>query len=156
MVRTRTHAGAIGRRRSGAGLSRRLSTTAIATMLSLAAIASLASAGAQAANTSCGKFETVLVCQYYGNSWPANTTLWFESGGNNLRNFFSNTAADGYGGSVYKCAGYVDSGGGQLPRPCGTGEPMLSIPQWRRPGYAFMFHQANGPRNIHGRTAQPG
>lgn len=134
---------------------RRVAAAAPMAALMLIWVASFGSGYAQAANTSCSQFETVLVCQYFGNSWPANTNLWFESGGNNLRNFFSNAAADGYGGSVYKCAGYVDSGGGQLPRPCGTGEPTLSIPEWRRPGYAFMFHQANGPRNIHGRTSQP-
>jgi len=137
-------------------MGRRFVAAVITTMLGFGVATAVASEEARAANTSCSPYETVLVCQYFGNSWPSGTVLWFESGGNNLRNFFGNTAVDGYGGSVYKCAGYMDSAGGQLPRPCGTGEPTLSIPEWRRPGYAFMYHEANGPRNIHGRTSQPG
>jgi hypothetical protein len=125
---------------------------AVAVALALALIGIFGSGRAQAANTSCSPSEGIWACNYYGNNWPANTTLWFDSGGNNLRSFRVNIGYDDYGQTVYKCMGYQDSGGGQLPRPCGTGTPVLSIPEWRRPGYVFMYHGANGPRNIHGYT----
>jgi hypothetical protein len=129
---------------------------ATAAALALALVGSFGTGRAQAANTSCGWSEGVWACNYYGNNWPAWTELWFDSGGNNLRSFRMNSGYDSYGGTVYKCMGYMDSGGGQLPRPCSTGNPVLWIPEWRRPGYVFMYHGANGPRSIRGYTTHGG
>lgn len=125
---------------------------AMAAALMLVLIATFGSGRAQAANTSCTWSEGVWTCNYYGNNWPNWTELWFDSGGTNLRSFRINIGYDAYGQTVYKCMGYMDSAGGQLPRPCGTGNPVLHIPEWRRPGYVFMYHGAPGPRNIWGYT----
>jgi len=133
-------------------LKQTAATVAAAAALALALVGIFGAGRAQAANASCTPSEGAWTCNYYGNSWPAWAELWFNSGGTNLRNFRINIGYDDYGQTVYKCMGYVDSGGGQLPRPCGTGTPTLSIPEWRRPGYVFMYQGANGPRNIHGYT----
>jgi len=129
---------------------RRLAVGALAAALTLALAGAFGSGRAQAANVSCIPSEGIWTCNYYGNSWPAHSELWFDSGGTNLRNFRVNIGYDDYLQTVYKCMGYMDSGGGQLPRPCSTNTPILSIPEWRRPGYVFMYHEASGPRNIHG------
>lgn len=127
----------------------RIAAIAMAMALTLGIMA-VGSSRADAANTHCTWTGEGWACQYYGNSWPKDTLLWFDSGGNNLRNFWANLGLDTYGGTVYKCQGYMDSGGGQLPYSCGTFQPVVHVPSHRRPGYVFMWHSAPGPRNIYG------
>ena len=131
-------------------LRRTVAAVTMAAALTLGLIATFGSGQAQAANTSCTPSEGIWTCNYYGNSWPKFTDLWFDSGGNNLRSFRVQYGYDDYGQTVYKCVRYMDSGGGQLPEVCASNTPFMSIPEWRRPGYVFMYHQAGGPRNIHG------
>jgi len=124
--------------------------SAAALLLGLLALA--APGPAQAANSNCTWSEGVWACTYVGNSWPKETKLWFEAAaGNNERQWRVNYANDGYGGSVYKCAGYKRYDGAYLNQACGTANWVyLGIPESWRPGWVYVIHFASGPRNISG------
>lgn len=120
--------------------------------LSLAFTALAAPGAARAANGSC-TFSEGWTCNYTGNNWPSGVKLWFEAeGGNNQRNWLANYGFDGYGGSVYKCAGFKSYDGGEIPQGCSNSGPAyVSIPSWRRPGWIYVVQHAGAPRNISGR-----
>ena len=130
----------------------RLAAAILAAAAFISLLALTAPGSAQASNGTCNWSEGVWACNYGANFWPKETKLWFESsGGNNERNWHVNYAYDGYGGSVYKCAGYKRWDGAFLNQACGTPNGiLLSIPESWRPGWIYIIHFANGPRNISG------
>lgn len=136
-------------------LSLRRTAAAVISAAALALVfgASIGATRARAANAECSPSEGIWACNYTsGGSWPKTTKLWFEaSGGNNERYWRVNYAYDAYGGSVMKCAGFKSFDGGELPQGCSnTGYGFISIPEWRRPGWVYVVHHADGPRNIWG------
>lgn len=133
--------------------SKRVFGLGMATIALLASVVLLWSPGtAQAANGSCTFSEGGWACSYVGNSWPADVKLWFEAaGGENERHWNVNYAYDGYGGSVYKCAGFKSYDGGEIPQACGTNNGVfLGIPSNRDPGWVYIVQHAGGARNISG------
>lgn len=109
-----------------------------------------------AATDGCGQVsEVIFECGYAGESVPKYTKRFFSApGGTNLRRWFWNEIADGYGGGVYKCAGVMrGSDGAVLYLICGTaGFLGAEIAPGYRPGYVFLEQRANGPRILWGRA----
>lgn len=133
-------------------LSQRLVAVALAAAAFISFLAFAMPDLAQAQNGTCTQSEGIWACSYEANSWPKETKLWFESAnGNNKRNWRVNYAYDGYGGSVYKCAGYKREDGAFLSPACGTANGIfLGIPENWRPGWVYVVHFAPGPRDISG------
>lgn len=131
--------------------------TAMAVLAIVALGALSKSENAAAANGFCNNVYSdssydYFRCTYFGNNAPPNTRLFFDSGGNNNRPWYYNSVFDGYSGTVAaKCAHILRaSDGAQYTLACGTGSPGDYTPVGFRPGYVFITHGANGPRNLGG------
>lgn len=130
----------------------------LATALALSLVGFVGVSGAQASNGTCNWSEGIWACSYVsGGNWPKTTKLWFEAaGGENERSWRVNYAWDNNGGTVMKCAGFKSFDGGEIPQACNNVNGVfLSIPESRRPGWVYVVHHAEGPRDIYG-TATSG
>lgn len=137
-------------RRIRAAASTTLSCALLA-MTVCAVQAAASAAPALADSCAVNNQNNVEYCNYAGESVPRYTARWFSApGGNNLRAWFANEVADGYGGSVSKCTGYKPEGHGLGTwLHCGTGTFYSNIGPYPK-SWIFIEQLANGPRVIYG------
>lgn len=124
-----------------------ISVTALLTLVSVARDAE----PAQAANGSCIEKGGGFRCEWNCNPQAATSWCWFDSGGENARNWFYNDATDFYASHVFKCAAAIKASNGDTwASQCGSAQTVASAYSKCSCGglYVRTWNNASGARNL--------
>jgi hypothetical protein len=117
----------------------------------VALLVTMAPPKAEAANGSCIAKGSGFRCEWNCNPQAGESWCWFDSGGENARNWFFNDASDSYSSHVFKCAAAIRADNGNTwASQCGASATVSnSYPRCNCGGlYVRTWNNASGSRNL--------